>query len=130
MNSKEYKMPDGRTVVFWNDENEIGQISLEAMDTIMSMIPKWIPVSELLPKELAEVNITWVNHEPEQYYYNIKDKPFAGTGIYYKGKWYWDSSTCADYLAEYGHSVDDEMDDSIEVIAWMPLPEPYKEDKK
>lgn len=52
MNKKEYKMPDGRTVLFMYDENGIGQITLEAMDSIMSMIKeKWIPCSERMPEE-------------------------------------------------------------------------------
>ena len=40
--------------------------------------PKWIPCSERLPDDLAEVNVTWVNHEPELYYESIKSKPFYG----------------------------------------------------
>lgn len=43
--------------------------------------PHWTPCSERLPEELVPVNITWVNHEPESYYEDIKDKPFSATGI-------------------------------------------------
>lgn len=87
---------------------------------------KWIPVSERLPENTYPVNITWVNHDPEPYYAIIKDKPFTATGCYCDGKWYWYSVTCQDYLDEYGHWDIDAMDDAIEVIAWMPLPEPYE----
>ena len=87
---------------------------------------KWIPVSERLPEDLEPVNITWVNHNPERYYEEIKDKPFTATGHYYKGRWYWYSCTCQDYLEEYGRCDFDEIDMDIEVIAWMPLPEPYE----
>lgn len=87
---------------------------------------KWIPVSERLPENLDPVNITWVNRNPERYYEEIKDKPFTATEHYCKGKWYWYSSTCQDYLKEYGRCDVDAMDDAIEVIAWMPLPEQYK----
>ena len=46
MNKKEYKMPDGSTVGFWYDEDNLGKISLEAMDMLMSMVAeKWIPCS-------------------------------------------------------------------------------------
>lgn len=46
MNKKEYTLPDGRTVVFWYDEDQLGKISLEAMDMLMSMVAeKWIPCS-------------------------------------------------------------------------------------
>ena len=88
--------------------------------------PKWIPVSEGLPEDLEPVNITWVNHNPESYYKDIKDKPFTATGHYCNGRWWWYSVTCQDYLEEYGRCDIDAMDDDIEVIAWTPLPKPYK----
>ena len=87
----------------------------------------WIPVSERLPEDCVPVNITWVNRKPEPYYADIKDVPFTATGMCYKGKWYWYSSACKDYLREYGICDVDLVDDGIEVIAWMPLPEAYKE---
>lgn len=87
----------------------------------------WIPVSERLPDDLEPVNITWINHEPEPYYKEIKGKPFTATGVYFNGQWYWWSTLCTDTLAEYSHNYDDVIDKAIEVIAWQPLPEPYKE---
>ena len=87
---------------------------------------QWIPVSERLPDDLEPVNITWINRNPESYYANIKDKPFTATGHYCNGRWWWYSVTCQDYLNEYGRCNVDAMDDDIEVIAWQPLPEPYK----
>mgnify|MGYP002525937405 CR=1 FL=1 len=86
----------------------------------------WIPVSERLPNELEPVNITWINHNPESYYADIKDKPFTATGVYFNGQWYWWSSLCTDILAEYSHNYDDVIDRDVEIIAWMPLPEPYE----
>lgn len=87
---------------------------------------RWILVSEKLPEDLEPVNITWVNHNPESYYVDIKDEPHTATGIYYKGRWYWYSSTCEDYLKEYGRCDVDEIDADIEVTAWMPLPTSYQ----
>lgn len=87
---------------------------------------RWIPVSDRLPENTEPVNITWVNRKPEPYYADIKDKPFTATGHYCNGKWWWYSALCQDYLDEYGKCEMDEVDKDIEVIAWMPLPEPYK----
>ena len=87
--------------------------------------PQWIPCSEQMPDELAEVNVTWVNTAPPVYYEFLKGKRFTGTAVYFSGEWYWYSSTCLDMLKEYGKSPSDIMDGAIEVIAWMPLPKPY-----
>jgi hypothetical protein len=87
---------------------------------------EWIPVSERLPENLQTVNVTWQNHEPEPYYHDIKDRSFVATAVYYNEDWYWYSTTCADYLGEYGRNDVDKIDEAIEIIAWMPLPEPYK----
>lgn len=87
---------------------------------------EWIHVSERLPEDLELVNITWVNRNPESYYADIKDKPFTATAYYFKGAWYWFSSTTEDFLEEYGDCPWDRIDTDLEITAWMPLPEPYK----
>ena len=86
----------------------------------------WIPCSERLPDDLEVVNITWINHRPMTYYADIKDEPFTATAIHYKDKWWWYSPICEDLLEEYGKSECDKMDSAIEVLAWMPLPDPWK----
>lgn len=101
----------------------------EALDMGIQALEQttWIPVSERLPDNTDPVNITWVNHDPEPYYADIKDKPFTATGHYCNGRWWWYSANCQDYLDVYGRSFDvDSMDEAIEVIAWQPLPESYK----
>lgn len=90
----------------------------------------WIPCSERLPENNVPVNITWVNRNPESYYADIKDQPFTATGVHYNNKWYWYSDTIEDILAEYGRAEWYEIEESIEVTAWMPLPEPYGGDKE
>lgn len=47
-NSKEYKMPDGRTAVFEYSDDGIGRITLENMDMLMGMLAdrpqgEWVP---------------------------------------------------------------------------------------
>ena len=88
--------------------------------------PHWIPVTERLPENNDPVNVTWVNHNPEVYYMDIKDKPFTATAHYHRGHWYWYSSVTQDYLDEYGEWTPDLVNKDVEIIAWMPLPEPYK----
>ena len=87
----------------------------------------WIDVKDQMPESLQSVIVTWKNHEPEPYYSDIKHKPFVGVAIYYRDKWWWWSAYTEDVLAEYGRSNEDEVDDAIEITAWMPLPEPYKD---
>lgn len=91
---------------------------------------QWILCSERLPDELEEVNVTWVNHKPEPYYDFVKDKPFTASAVYYKDDWYWYSSVCTDLLAECGKNEIDKIDDAIEITAWMPLPEPYRTERR
>lgn len=104
----------------------INKLAEDYKDVPDTNVGKWIPVSERLPENTDPVNITWVNHKPEPYYADIKDKTFTATGCYCDGKWYWYSVLCQAYLDEYRYSENDYMDNGIEVIAWMPLPEPYK----
>ena len=109
--------------------NDALNMAIEALKC--SEIPNnWIPCSERLPDDLAEVNVTWVNHNPEPYYDFVKNKPFTASSVYYKGDWYWYSSVCVDVLAEYGENKFDKIADVIEITAWMPLPEPYQEGGK
>lgn len=104
------------------------KLAVEALEAYVpdTNVGKWIPCSERLPDDLAEVNVTWINHKPEPYYDFVKDKPFTASAVYYKGDWYWYSSVCADFLAEYGKNEIDKIDDAIEITAWMPLPDPYQ----
>jgi hypothetical protein len=86
----------------------------------------WVLVKDRLPSDIKPVIITWKNTDPESYYQYIVGKHFIGTAHYKNGKWYWYSSVTEDLLAEYGRCDSEEFDEAIEVIAWMPLPEPYE----
>ena len=87
---------------------------------------EWIPLKERLPENFSTVIVTWKNNVPAAYYAKIKGKPFVGAAIYFRGEWYWYSAVTEDLLAEYGRCPSEKMD-GIEVVAWMPLPEHYKE---
>ena len=88
---------------------------------------RWIPCSDRLPENIKPVIVTWKNNDPKSYYQYIVGKHYTGTACYKSGKWYWYSSTTEDMLSEYGRYDSEEFDEAIECVAWMPLPEPYKE---
>lgn len=68
--------------------------------------PKWIPVSERLPKKPK------IDGDSDGYIVQTRHvaQPFIG---------YWDGREW----------TDEEVDVVDEVIAWMPLPEPYREEE-
>lgn len=91
---------------------------------------RWVLCSERLPEDIRPVIVTWKNTDPASYYQYIVGKHFTGTACYKNSKWYWYSSTTEDMLAEYGRYDSEEFDEAIECIAWMPLPEPYKAERR
>ena len=108
----------------------------QAIDEIIKLLSaeaEWIPLNKqksflMMPDELEAVNITWVNHNPPPYYKYTKDVPLVDSAVYYRGKWYWWDATVIDVLAEYGEDCNaEQIDKDIEVVAWRPMPEPYRE---
>ena len=91
--------------------------------------PRWHRCEDKTPENNDAVNVVYVNRNPPSYYADIKDKPFVATAHYHGGRWYWYSSTCQDYLNEYGRCEMDEVDKDIEVLYWMPLPSPPVNEK-
>lgn len=99
MNVKNYYMSDGKIAVFKYDDLGVGKITLECMDRIMEMLSnQWIPCSERLPAENGDYLVT----------------------VIWEGK----LEVFMDYF-QFGCMWYDCGDN---VIAWMPLPEPYKEE--
>ena len=89
--------------------------------------PRWIRSSERQPEEAYPVIVTWKNDDPASYYQYVLGKHYVGVAHYKNGKWFWYSSDTEDVLMEYGRCDSEEFDEAIKVLAWMPLPEPWKE---
>lgn len=101
---------------------QAGEMAIKALEAE----PHWIPCRDGLPKTNDPVNVTYVNHNPGNYYAEVKDKPYTATAHFHKGQWYWYSCTTQDLLNEYGTWIPDLIDKDVEITAWKPLSEPYK----
>ena len=78
-----------------------------AIDTVLNAIPHWIPVTERLPKPRESVIIS----------VNGKYGDWIGEGCYWE--------TTENHVIWKGYRWNATYWDD-EIIAWMPLPEPYK----
>ena len=126
-------IPSGDTILRQAaiDAIKTSRYLVDAMEKIIRLPsaqpePRWIPVSERLPEAEYPVIVTWMNNDPASYYQYILGKHYTGVAHYKNNKWYWYSSVTEDVLMEYGKYDSEEFDEAIEVITWMPLPEPYK----
>jgi hypothetical protein len=75
----------------------------------------WIPCSERLPEECDEYMFTWVtSYAPDKRFIGFAEYDGAGEWDDTNGRWLFE-----DYIKSYP---------DVKVLAWMPLPEPYRED--
>lgn len=103
------------------------ELGLKIMDYIENMDDEkengWIPVSERLPEDEKECLVTLekVYGTPEKLYGIANYLKFGDAG-------YWNEKKYR-YLEWDKHSDGHGGTRMYKVIAWMPLPEPYKEDE-
>lgn len=105
MNYKDFNLGDwiGHISGAIEDERELDGNEMRDLVEFLSKLPKWIPVSERLPEENKTVIAsTKYGVYPETKY--TKE---------YGWEWAYESGT------DYWRELED-------VMAWMPLPEPYK----
>ena len=99
-----YSSTNGSGQTTDEQHNEAKRMAIKALE----QEPRWIPVSERLPNTEDEV-LCWYE------YYHLSQKkilPEYGLGCYFKETKSW--------FGEVANGKD------VRVIAWMPLPEPYK----
>ena len=89
-----------------------------ALDTVIEAAEetRWIPCSERLPEEYGEYLITWTTSQSKKSYIAICECEITNEYDYeydrFNVEWVLD-----DYIEAYR---------DVEVIAWLPLPQPYK----
>lgn len=81
--------------------------------------PQWIPCSERLPEEDVEVLITYRYKEGEG------DTSHAYMDITTYGQMYFGGNKVGKY--KHWRQPFEYFESNYEVVAWMPLPEPYRE---
>lgn len=124
MNRKEYDTPKGKAV-FDYDGNGVGRITLECMDMLMDMVANsmWIPCSERLPSE--EERKEWIDNNLDGigYLYPCLVTRYSSINP--------DRTKNNPYVAKHYFDGEDFVNGGEEVcseyiLAWMPLPEPWK----
>lgn len=94
--------------IAWHDGDNAEALLTAVEETENKM--RWIPVAEKLPEEGGDYLVTMVS-------------PGYFSGQPYTNWLYWNAADCDWLTDEAGDSVPEQ---ETEVIAWKPIPEPYK----
>lgn len=81
---------------------------------IRAAMPRWIPVTEALPE--PDVAVLWSCH-------------FPGESEFFPERWYMKISHF-EGLTNHGKPSVYDIGNDVEILAWMPLPEPYGADMR
>jgi hypothetical protein len=110
--------PDGKLVRYDDDKHYIPYVHYEDMVHAIKHLPsaqQWIPCSERLPEEKDAGILKKLGTEKRSEYVlatvEVKGERMTVTACTYDGKWDWNMKYA---FPEY------------EIVAWMPLPEPWE----
>ena len=107
-----------------NDWNRWSGGVLEALEAVEELPsaqpePQWIPCSERLPRAYDEYLLTWTT--------GMSNRPLLTVGEYEPCEINDEDGGCGEWI------LDDYIEKAypnVEVIAWMPLPEPYRAERR
>ena len=118
---------DGADAIITRDTSENNDVvkAMTAWKSYVEALPsappkqRWIPCSERLPEENKEVLISYRYKEGEG------DTSHTYIDITTYGQMYFGGNKVGNY--KHWRAPFEYFESNYEVIAWMPLPEPYKE---
>ena len=111
------QLPSAQPEHIADDERKIADLHKMVNYLLSRLEQRWIPCGERLPEEKDAGILKKLGTEKRSEYVlatvEVKDERMTVTACTYDGVWHWDKKYA---FPDY------------KIIAWMPLPEPYKED--
>ena len=108
----------------WHMHTSIDVVDTEDIDTAPTIdaVPRWIPCEERLPNDDEDVLISYCHKEGEG------NTSHVYIDITSYGQMYFGGNRVGDY--KHWRAPFEYFESNYEVIAWMPLPEPYGAERK